>query len=104
MVDVVSGVLSGLGSLIGANASTTASSIGQQLVQNVALGAASQAIITSLGHSDVQKILDPMGILPHPLSSGPAAPAAKPTITAAAFATMPPAVQQSLLAQGVAIV
>jgi hypothetical protein len=75
MVDVVSALTSGIGSLIGANSSTTASAIVGQVVQNVAIGAAGSAVLASLQHPDVLKALDPLGItnLIHPVTGGPVA-------------------------------
>ena len=72
MVDLVSAVTSGIGSLIGANSSTTASAIVGQVVQNVAIGAAGSAVLASLQHPDVLKALDPLGItnLVHPVTGG----------------------------------
>jgi hypothetical protein len=72
MVDVVSALTSGIGSLIGANSSTTGSAIVSQVVQNVAIGAAGSALLASLQHPDVLKALDPLGItnLLHPVTGG----------------------------------
>jgi len=104
MVDLVSAVSGTVGSLIGATAATPASSIVSELVTNVALGAASNAIITSLQHPDIQKILDPLGLrgaLPTATPAPAPAPAAKPnyTTTVAAWGALPPTVQSSLAAQ-----
>ena len=75
MVDIVSAFTSGIGSLIGANSSSTASSIVNQVVQNVAIGAAGSALLASLSHPDVISKLDPLGItnLIHPVTGGPVA-------------------------------
>jgi hypothetical protein len=72
MVDIVGTALSTVGSLIGANSSTTASAVVGQVVQNVALGAASSALLASFTHPDVVKALDPLGItnLFHPVTGG----------------------------------
>ncbi len=88
MADVVSALTSDIGSLIGANSSTTASAIVGQVVQNVAIGAAGSALLASLQHPDVLKALDPLGItnLIHPVTGGPVAGTATPTLPVSATA------------------
>jgi hypothetical protein len=88
----LSGISDAIGSLIGANSTTTASSVAQQLVTSVALGAASSAILAAIQHPDVQKALNPLG-LPQLIgttasTATPAASTTKPVVTAAAAAVL----------------
>lgn len=88
----LSGISDAIGSLIGANSTTTASSVAQQLVTSVALGAASSAILAAIQHPDVQKALNPLGLplIPGPTTSAgtPAASTTKPVVTTAAAAVL----------------
>jgi hypothetical protein len=58
------------------------------IAQNVAMGLAGNAVIASLGHPDVLKILDPLGLtnIIHPVTGGAVAGAA-PATPAAISAT-----------------
>ena len=58
------------------------------IAQNVAMGLAGNAVIASLGHSDVVKALDPLGLtnIIHPVTGGPVA-GAPPATPAAVAAT-----------------
>jgi hypothetical protein len=51
------------------------------IFQNAAMGLAANAVVASLGHSDVVKALDPLGLtnIIHPVTGGPVAGAPAPT-------------------------
>lgn len=108
----LSGILSGLGSVIGADSSTSAASLATTIVQNMAIGAVGAAGLAAIQHPDVKAALlpfDPFNLAGKPASLNPApAPAtpvaAAPTITASAFTALPPAAQTQILAQGYHIV
>ena len=113
MVDLVSAVTSTVGNLIGATGATTASSVVQEMVTNVALGAASSAILAAVQHPDVQKALNPLGltlpgVAPAPAATPAAAPVAAPvaakTIVASVFGTLPPASQTLMLSEGYSVI
>ena len=85
---------------------------GNALVQNIALGAATSVVLAGLKQQVGSGAMDPLNLFPHP-AAAPAAPAAQsnnpsavvgPTITASAFASLPPATQAQLSASGVHIV
>ena len=108
----LSGILDSLGSVIGANSGTSASSLASTIVQNMAVGAIGAAGLAALQHPDVKAALlpfDPLNLAGKPasLNPAPAAPAAAPapvaatpTIAAAAFASLPAASQAAVLAAG----
>ena len=109
MVDLVSAVTSTVGNLIGATGATTASSVVQEMVTNVALGAASSAILAAVQHPDVQKALNPLGltlpgVAPAPAATPAAAPVAAKTIVASVFGTLPPASQTLMLSEGYSVI
>ena len=109
----LSGVLSGLGSLLGASSTTTAADLTTTIVQNMAIGAVGAAGLAALQHPDVKSALlpfDPLNLAGKPASLNPAplnpAPVVAPgsTITASAFGALPAATQSMLVASGVHIV
>ena len=95
-------ILGNVTSILGAMPSTSA------IAQNVLLGGATTVVMAGLTSSAGQSAIDPL----HLFFKGTTAPAGQPTpsapvvptVTASAFASLPPASQQSLLASGVHIV
>ena len=82
----LSGILSGVGSLLGANSATTASDLATTIVQNMAIGAIGAAGLAALQHPDVKSALlpfDPLNLAGKPASLNPT-PAAAPVATPAA--------------------
>ena len=59
------------------------------IAQNVAMGLAGNAVIASLSHPDVLKVLDPLGLtnIIHPVTGGPVAGAAAATPAAISATT-----------------
>ena len=104
----LSGILSGLGSVIGADSSTSAASLATTIVQNMAIGAVGAAGLAAIQHPDVKAALlpfDPFNLAGKPASLNPAptpvAPVvAKPTlnIARAIWEGLSPAQQQADLA------
>lgn len=83
---------------------------GQDIAQNLLMGAATSVIVKGLQAGGANS-LDPLGLFPKPAQ--PAAPIAPtnnpavvsgPTVTASAFASLPASVQAALMAAGVHIV
>jgi hypothetical protein len=83
---------------------------GSTLIQNIAESAAVGVVVAGLKAQLGNGGLDPLGILPHPQGTAPAVANNSPavvsgaTITASAFASLPPTVQAMLTASGVHIV
>jgi len=108
----LSGILSGVGSLLGADSSTSAGSLASTIVQNMAIGAVGAAGLAALNHPDVKAALlpfDPLNLAGKPASLNPAPVAAAPTsvaptITVSAFGALPAATQSALIAAGYHIV
>ena len=108
----LSGILSGVGSLLGADSSTSAASLATTIVQNMAIGAVGAAGLAALNHPDVKSALlpfDPLNLAGKPASLNPAPVAVAttvvaPTITVSAFGAMPAATQSALIAAGYHIV
>lgn len=83
-----------------------------ELLNNIALGAATSVVLAGVKSKAGQQALDPLGLFPHPAEGAPAAPPnvnnpaaiVGPTITASAFAQLPPGVAAQLTAAGVHIV
>ena len=109
----LSGILSGVGSLLGADSSTSAGSLATTIVQNMAIGAVGAAGLAALNHPDVKSALlpfDPLNLAGKPASLNPAPVAAAsatvvaPTITVSAFGAMPAATQSARIAAGYHIV
>jgi len=70
----LSGILSGVGSLLGANSATTASDLATTIVQNMAIGAIGAAGLAALQHPDVKSALlpfDPLNLAGKPASLNP---------------------------------
>ena len=84
----LSGLVSQLGNLLPSGAS---------IVENLVVGAATNTVVKGLqaGGADA---LDPLHLFPHP-ANNPAS-VQSPTITASAFATLPPAAQATFLTAG----
>ena len=83
----LSGILDSLGSVIGANSDTSASSLATTIVQNMAVGAIGAAGLAALQHPDVKAALlpfDPLNLAGKPASLNPAPPV---QVTPAAVAT-----------------
>ena len=76
------------------------------ILDNVILGAATSVVLSGLKQQAGSGALDPLGLFPHNTANAPVAPTNNPnitngpTITASAFASLPPASQASLLAAG----
>lgn len=83
----LSGVVNSLGTIFGNTSATTATSAMQTIVQNVALGAVSAAVLKALQHPDVASALNPLGLTIPGMTPTPAAPVA--TVPAAPVATVP---------------
>ena len=110
----LTGVLTSVGSLLGANASG-ATPLATQVIQQVAVGAAASGFLAAIGHPDVKAALlpfDPLGLAAKPLTPAVAAPvttstAAAPTaktIAASVFTTLSPATQTLLTGAGFTII
>lgn len=89
---------------MGVNLAGVASAIGglvpstSEIVQNVAVSAASGVILAGLKQQMEGGSLDPMGLFHHPANNPNAA--SGPTASASAFSAMSPAAQSSFLAAG----
>lgn len=79
----LTGVLTSVGSLLGANASG-ATPLATQIIQQVAVGAAASGFLAAIGHPDVKAALlpfDPLGLAAKPLTPTAAAPVATAATT-----------------------
>ena len=75
------------------------------LIQQVILGAGAGVVLAGIKSSGGQDILDPLQIFHKNAPAGaPANVVVGATVAASAFAAMPPAAQQALVAQGVHII
>lgn len=72
------------------------------VLNNIALGAATSVVLAGIKTSAGQQALDPLGLFPHPSNNPNAVQGA--TITASAFASLAPAAQAQLTASGVHII
>lgn len=94
-VSSLSSLSSSLGNLIPSSS---------DILQNVALGAATSVVLAGMKSSAGQDAIDPLGLFhQHAPANNPNAMVG-PTVTASAFAAMPPATQAQLAAAGVHIV
>ena|SRR5438874_13009479 len=88
------GLVSNLGSLLPSQ---------ESIIQNVALGAATSVVIAGLKSDSGKNALDPLGLFHGREANNPSS-VVGPTVTASAFASLPPATQAQLAASGVHIV
>jgi len=91
----LSSLSSSIGSLIPSSA---------DILQNVALGAATSVVLAGMKSSAGQDAIDPLGLFHKDAPANNPNAVVGPTITASAFATMAPAVQAQLAASGVHII
>ena len=104
----LSSVLSSVGSVLGSNASG-AQPLAEQIIQQVAVGAAASGFLAALQHPDVKAAMlpfDPLGLAAKPVVPT-AAPAAAPTpapavktIPVATWVALPVESQKAMLAEG----
>lgn len=74
-----------------------------EILNNLALGAATSVVLAGIKTSAGKDALDPLGLFHGKESNNPSA-VVGPTITASAFAMLPPATQAQLTASGVHII
>lgn len=78
----------------------------EQIIQQVAVGAASGVVLAGLKAQVASGALDPLGLFPHQANAPAPTPANNPnatvgpTITASAFSSLTPAAQGAFLAAG----
>lgn len=91
----LSALSSSLGSLIPSSS---------DVIQNVALGAATSIVLAGIKSSAGQDAIDPLGLFHKDAPANNPNAVVGPTVTASAYAAMPAAVQAQLAASGVHIV